>query len=1269
MIVASPLLSFLKPASRIFICLFLCGWILCFESVAFSATADVDPDFARDVRPILSQYCFKCHGPDAKARQGGLKLDDRESALAGGDSGKPAIAPKSTSTSELIARITTEDVDSVMPPPHTKQQLSDGQKEMLKRWINSGAVYADHWAFEPRTRPVPPDVPAGFTAANAVDAFVQNNYSRLGLVANGPADPATWLRRVSLDLTGLPPSFEQVEAFKADRSPDAKQRVVDRLLASPALGERWARRWLDLARYADTNGYEKDRPRSIWPYRDWVIRAINDDMPLDEFSIKQIAGDLLPAPTNDDLTATGLHRNTMTNEEGGIDPLEYRFYAMVDRVNTTGTIWMGLTVGCVQCHDHKYDPLTQHDYYGLMALMNDAEEPELTLIDPAVEAAREQVDAEIAEMRSTRAERFPPDPADLHWAPVAIRSIDSQSGVDWEIVNKSYAQSNAPKKGTAKKSGAALPDKDTVTVHCTPTLTTRLPQTPKVRVTALRLRALPQRAKETKPQPKSAPLGWSESENFVITGVSLSRSAEGNGSNQPIKIASAEATFNQPGYTAADSIDASDSSGWAVGGHGDQVCEITWKLAEPIEIDPNSLPEFHVELKQNHGGRHLLRAFELEANIATNASTDLTKSRQAHLEKQFQTWIQSLPAHVASWKPAKVSSAQANEAMLVRQSDDSFLAIGDITKRDFYDLDLADNAAGTTAIMVEVMTDPSLPKQGPGRTYYEGPIGDFFLSEVTLKADGDQAIAISEAFADYAGAGREPRLSLDRDPATGWAIDGGQGKAHRIVFKLAEPLSSARTLRLNLLFERYYASPIGRLKVFTTQSPVTDQAAKWDAATQNNVLNVIAASKNDRSALALENAELLRLFLDVAPEMAEVNAEITAKAARKPNHPTTLILKSRPAGFVRKTHRHHRGEFLSPRESVEPASPKFLADQVSLTPKNRLQLAQWLVAPENPLTARVLANRMWATLFGRGLVQTEEDFGYQGAFPSNQALLDWAASELIAGEFGPGFNVTRKNGSASSLIWSQKRWLRKIVLSETYGLSGDVSEDARKADPNNVYLARSSRRRLEGEQLRDATLAAAGLLTRKVGGPSVFPPQPATVTTEGTYGRMQWEPSVGADRYRRGLYTYSKRTAPFAMLQAFDAPSGESCLARRESTDTPLQALTTMNDEAFMEACKELGRLAIQQTWDSNQTPAGATHLVTAMCRRVWLREPSATERDALVSYYSEQRDQLEKSSDSVAALIPKEESASSADRKAAIAAAVLTARVLLNTDEFINRN
>lgn len=934
--------------------------VLCVVAGATLPASEID--FNRDVRPILSNHCFKCHGPDENLREAGLRLDQEASATAELDSGSTAIVPGKPDESELIARIDSDDDEMRMPPASSNKHLTDVQKQTLRDWIAAGAGYAEHWAF---VRPQRPAVPAvnstgpnpQFLIRNPIDAFVADRLHREGLSMSPEADRYALIRRVYLDLIGIPPTPAEADAFVADTSPNAYEKIVDRLLASPHYGERWARRWLDLARYSDTNGYEKDRPRSIWPYRDWVIDALNADMPFDQFTIRQIAGDMLPNATLADRIATGFHRNTMLNEEGGIDPQEFRFYSNIDRVGTTATVWLGLTMACAQCHTHKYDPITHTEFYQMLAFFDEADEPMLEIPQPALAATRADLEQQIASAES------------------------------------------------------ALADK------------------------------IPDRAKFDQ---------WVEQE-------------------------SAKA--------------------------------IVWTVLEP-------------------------------AKMATN-----------------------LP-------------------LLDKLSDNSILASGDQTKRDVYDLSLANPIAAVRAIRLEALPDPSLPAGGPGRVYYEGDRGSFFLSDFQLTGNHSAVkfAAATQTIGDARGA-------IDDKAESGWTNVKGVGKPQTAIFTLSEPLPDKGEIQLRLTFEKYYAAALGRFRLSVTADPhpaIASHPAEIEA--------ILARPATERSAS--DRAQLIRRYCDVAPELADERARIDALRKQLPAYPTTLVMHERRADRMRQTHRYHRGEFMQPKEVVHQGTPEALHPLPAEAPRNRLTLARWLVDRNNPLVARVTMNRQWAAFFGYGLVPTMEDFGTQGEPPTHPQLLDWLAVELM------------------DRGWSIKSMHRLIVTSATYRQSSRVTPELAERDPKNTLYARGPRVRLEAELIRDSYLAAAGLLSAKIGGPSVYPPQLPSITTEGSYGALTWNASQGDDRYRRSLYTFSKRTAPFAMYQTFDAPSGEACVPRRDLSNTPLQALTLLNDEMLVEAAQALGKVSDGSDADR----------IVQIFRRCLTRPPRPHEVAAMTAFVHKQR-------------------------------------------------
>ncbi len=714
-------------------------------ALACSAMADAKVSFNREIRPILSEQCFSCHGFDAKHRKADLRLDTREGALADND-GVRAIIPGDPAKSELWKRLLSSDPEEVMPPPEAhKPKLTAKQKETLRRWIEEGAPYEPHWAFTAPQRPALKE-----KGPAAIDALIDQGLKEAGLTASAEASPEKLLRRLSLDLTGLPPTPAELDAFLQARAKDpqaAYVAAIDRLLASPAYGERWGRWWLDQARYADSNGYSIDAPRSIWKYRDWVVSSLNADLPFDRFTVEQLAGDLLPDAGEGQRIATGFHRNTPLNQEGGIDVEQFRIDSVIDRVGTTGTVWLGLTVGCAQCHDHKFDPITQKEFYRMFAFFNTQEEPTMKVSDPSRDEAR---------------------------LAAAVREAERALGAFLEL---------------------RAPD---------------------------------------------------------------------------------------------------------------------------------------------------LRQWEAV----------LTKTTTAKLSGQVKAALR---------KPAAKRSV-TDRALL-------FAA-------------------------------------GPGATDKE--------------------------------------------------------------FK--------------------------------------------------------ALQKKAKDAADLRDGG-----------------------------PTTLVLKE--LAKPRKTHLLTAGDFTRPAEEVTPGVLATLhAFKPDQGPVDRLDLARWIVAKDNPLTARVIANRVWQAYFGRGLVETENDFGSQGTSPSHPELLDWLAMEFV--ERG----------------WSLKALHRTIVLTRAYRRDSANRADLIEQDPDNRLLARQTRLRLDAELVRDSALVASGLLSRKVGGPPVYPPIPDGVMSLGQVKRV-WNTSKGEDRTRRGLYTFTYRVTPPPAFAVFDAPDGLSTCTRRNRSNTPLQALTLLNDPAFFEAAQALAKV------------------------------------------------------------------------------------------------
>jgi hypothetical protein len=545
---------------------------LLFSLLAVPAwAAEPKIDFTRDVRPLLSEKCFKCHGPDPLTRKGRLRLDTREAALKPGRSGEPAVVPGDPDASEAVRRIFSADPSDQMPPPAAKNPLTDRQRETLKQWVLQGAEYQAHWSFVPPKQAPLPAVKDASWPRNPIDHFVLARLEREGLKPSPEADRYTLARRAYLDLIGLPPTPDEADAFVNDPSPDAYEKLIDRLLASPHYGERWARRWLDLARYADTNGYEKDRVRSVWPYRDWVIDALNADLPFDQFTVEQIAGDMLPGATAAQRVATGFHRNTMTNEEGGIDVEEFRFQAVVDRVATTGTVWLGLTVACAQCHTHKYDPISHTEYYRLFALLNNADEPELSVPDEAVARRRAEAEAKVKALRDGLAARKDLDGKRAAWEQEAAKKAGRWVPLrTMKVASKKHATMTVLDDDSVLVSGD-WPNNDTYVVE--------LP-VPLKGVTALRLEALPH---------ESLPEGGPGRAPLFQDGDFLLSEFQASAGGQPLRFAQASHSYAKQGTSAAQALDGKFDTGWSVHGRVGEAHRAVFVLEKPLDGGPLTL--------------------------------------------------------------------------------------------------------------------------------------------------------------------------------------------------------------------------------------------------------------------------------------------------------------------------------------------------------------------------------------------------------------------------------------------------------------------------------------------------------------------------------------------------------------------------------------------------------------------------------------------------------------------------------------------------------
>ena len=933
----------------------LCGAVIATVLLGIDFVgAQEPPQFNRDIRPILARNCFACHGLDESSRKADLRLDSRSAAID-----MSAIEPGKPDQSELIARVESDDPDAVMPPADSGHQLSRQEIKLLRQWIKQGAEYETHWSFKPPVKIEPPKTKTEWSLL-PIDRFVLSRLEAEGLSPNQESKRLQLLRRLSLDLTGLPPSIEEADAFMADQSPDAYESAVDRLLKSDAYGEHWARMWLDLARYADTKGYEKDRPRTIWRYRDWVIDALNRDLPYDRFAIEQLAGDLLPEPTSDQLLATAFHRNTMENDEGGTDDEEFRVAAVKDRVDTTMQVWMGLTIGCAKCHSHKYDPITQRDYYSLYAFFN----------------------------QTADADREPPTlPTPTPRQRQQIQSLENE------------------------------------------------------------LKALEQRLRE-----------------------------------------------NPDGYDQA----------WT----------------------------------------------------------------------EWQTQFNDRPL----WQPLRKSQFESNHNLTLNQDDaGTFSVAEELPEKDTWKLTV-DLPADQTVTALRIETQP----KPPGGKWKDKNVA---LRELTVElveqGKAPVKLKLVRPRADFSQKRWEVAKAIDGRKDAGWAFSPKASEPHCAVFDFAKPIKADSDCKLRLTLEQEYGKGL-LLNAFRLS--VSSYPVEWLTADLN-------------AAAGLESVFRRTVFAATKGLHADIKAKRTALKDVQRDVPSTPIMRELAAAKYRETRIHQRGNFLDQGEPVEAGVPSAFGKLAEGSPRNRLGVAQWLMSAENPLTARVAVNRIWAQLFGIGLVETEEDFGTQGTLPSHPELLDWLAVDF------------RENG------WSMKKLLKTIVMSSTYRQSSVTTPQQLQTDPRNRLLSRGPRFRLSAETIRDQALVASGLLTRQLGGPSVMPPQPGGVWKT-TYSREKWQNASGPNRYRRALYTFRKRTSPYPAMTTFDSGSGEVCLIRRVRTNTPLQALVTLNDTAFVEAA---GALAVRM---ENSADTLRQQIANGF-RYVLVRHAEPAELDRLTALYESLKDDL----------------------------------------------
>ncbi len=997
----------------------------CALAIPLACFGDTPVDFVRDVQPILAEHCLHCHGADPDSRQSGLRLDIFEDAVRGGESGQPAIVPRDLHKGSFLERVLSNDDSTLMPPPEEKNPLSKSQITTLQKWIAQGAEYASHWAFVPPEKSVTRQ-----SDLHPIDALVSNKLASMNLTFAPQAEPSILCRRIYLDIIGLPPTPKELEEF----SRDGIEKTVRRLLASERYGEKWARPWLDLARYSDTNGYEKDLRRDQWIWRDWVIAAINRDQPYDQFIIEQIAGDLLPNATQEQIIATGFLRNSMLNEEGAIVPEQFRMFEMFDRMDCIGKAVMGLTTQCAQCHNHKFDPISQDGYYGLFAFLNNTYEAQSWVYDSAQQR-------ELAQLRS-----------DFAASDERVRAVRG----NWVGELELFAQ---------------------------------------------RLIDL---------QVAWTPIGFHQLESI-------------SGLNHPVQL-----------------------------------------------------------------------------------------------------------------------------------SDRSILMLGHRSADVFF---VAKGAwQGTTGLRLEVLPHRDLPFSGPGRTSTGS--WDVLELEVLLRPPGSKEWnkqTLVHASADYSQP--EQKLDdgkkslgpvaylIDGKDANAWKADRGNGRRNQAsvaVVQFTQPLECPPDTEIKVVLRMKDMLGCCRLSL-TTDSAPTAAPVDYEA--------VRAAAIPAASRTAEQQTALFAAWRKSVPELKALNDEIEAIWQRYPTAMTSVLHLAQRADVQRRETRVLlRGEWDQPiAEPVQPHVPVALHPMPSGQSADRLAFARWLVDARSPLAARVAVNRVWQAMFGDGLVETSDDFGTRAPVPEHRELLDWLAVDFM--ERG----------------WSQKHLIEQIVLSKTYQQQGHTSNEILDRDPKNRWLARGPRFRADAEVVRDIALSVSGLITHRLGGPGILPPVPQNVLDYNYVYPDYWKPATGAQRYRRTVYGFRKRSMPDPVMSSFDGPNGDLSCARRSRSNTPLAALAGLNEPVFVEAAQALALRILRESIADDESRAKVGFLLCTA------RQPSELEVATILGLVAEQRQRVAEGW-----LNPREIATGDPAKLPELpgqctpqdaAVWTLVARVLLNLDETISKN
>ena len=1252
-----------------------------------SETPHTPLNYNLDIRPILSDNCYACHGPDANTRQANLRIDTKEGAFSE-PSGYPVIVPGKPEESELHLRIISNDDHYRMPPADFNKTLTPAQIEAVTQWIREGAKWEEHWAFTTPVRPTPPEVKNGDWVRTPIDAFILSRLEKEGLQPANEADKRTLIRRLSLDLTGLPPTREEIHEFLADDSPDAYEKVIDAFMAKPEYGEHLGRFWLDVARYGDTHGLHLDNYREMWPYRDWVIKAFNQNMPFDQFTTEQLAGDLLPEPTLEQKIATGFNRCHVTTSEGGSIDEEYYVQYAIDRADTTSTVWMGLTVGCAQCHDHKYDPITQKEFYQLYAYFNNITEkamdgnrkdspPVVKLPTPEQEAELAAFDEQIAELDAQAKAPIPEIDATQiawenripHWTTLKPTSLYSKGGATLEVLedNSILVSGNNPEQETYE-----------VIVEIPPGN-----QWSAVRLEGLTHESLPESG-----------FGRSDNGNVVLTDFALFIAPAVEDDAAPTEEGSNnDAETQVEGETTID-VDTEAETGSAPAADAD------------TEVETGSTPTVDVDADAQTEGTLTGDASVEGETENTDTDDPWTRIKVVHAwadheQALGENNLDGIVANAIDDKPetgwALDRQSENRQAIFLVAAPFGMEGGNRLKVRLKHEYDLRHKQLGRFRLALTDTTTiyPIGSKITLGDWHAAGPFtaehgnlafyqayepetkdvntGDTFeVNGKTIKWEKQTHWVDEQVHNDIVGENSATYISRTITSVTQQKalLYIGSNDALKVWMNGTELLAKnvqrdaaadQEQMQVNLkpgnntllLKVVNYSGPSGFYFRIESAPPMVPA----------NIVDIAGMPRGERETAQTEqirdfyrqnitpdksiNENTKRAFADLKTLFADLSEVQGKRDTLDASVTTTLVMQEREE--PRGAYVLARGEYQHREEQVYPQTPAVLSPLPEDTAPNRLGFAKWLLSPEHPLTARVTINRFWQNVFGTGIVKTSEDFGTQGIPPVHPELLDWLATEFVASG------------------WDIQAMLKLMLTSATYRQSAQVTPEKLERDADNELLSRSPRYRLDAEIVRDNALALSGLLYTKIGGPSVKPPQPDGLWKAVGFTGSNTDTFVkdtGADKiYRRSLYTFWKRTAPPPQMNILDAPSREACTIRRERTNTPMQALMLMNDPQFFEAARAFAERTIKEGGETVE--ARIAYIFEAATARL----PKPKEEALLLETFQAHYQELEANPEAAKELIAVGESPPDETLDAVeVAAWTMIANLILNLDEVLNK-